>query len=75
MTIWQRNYYEHIIRTERALNAIRKYILDNPARWHLDKYNARASGPDPMAAELWRLLESEANGLFIDTQNSHHATA
>ncbi len=59
MTIWQRNYYERIVRTERALNAIREYILDNPARWHLDKYNAQASGPDPMAVELWRLLEED----------------
>ncbi len=57
--VWQRNYYEHIIRTERALNAIRKYILDNPARWRLDKYNPQASGPDPMAAELWRWLKEE----------------
>jgi putative transposase len=54
--IWQRNYYEHIIRTERALHAIRRYIAENPARWHLDKYNTQATGPDPMATELWRLL-------------------
>ena len=31
--IWQRNYYEHIIRNESGLNDIRKYILENPARW------------------------------------------
>jgi hypothetical protein len=59
MTIWQRNDYEHIIRTERALKAIRQFILDNPARWHLNKYNAQASRPDPQAAELWRLLKEE----------------
>jgi putative transposase len=57
--VWQRNYYEHIIRTERAMKAIQEYILNNPARWHLDKYNAQASGPDPMAAEVWRLLGGE----------------
>ena len=55
--VWQRNYYKHIIRTERATKAIQKYIINNPARWHLDTYNAQASGPDPMAAELWRLLD------------------
>lgn len=54
--IWQRNYYEHIIRTERALNAIRRYIAENPLRWHLDRYNAAAIGPDPQAIALWRLL-------------------
>jgi REP element-mobilizing transposase RayT len=57
--VWQRNYYEHIIRTECAMKAIQEYIINNPARWHLDKHNARASGPDPMAAELWRLLDGE----------------
>ena len=34
--IWQRNYYEHIIRNEKSLNEIRKYILENPARWEED---------------------------------------
>ncbi len=34
--IWQRNYYDHIVRDEASLNKIRKYILENPARWHDD---------------------------------------
>ncbi len=55
-TVWQRNYYEHIIRTERALNAIRRYIAENPRRWHLDRYNSNATNPDPMAREIWRML-------------------
>lgn len=44
--VWQRNYYEHIIRTERVLQAIRQYISDNPIRWHLDRYNPEAMGHD-----------------------------
>ena len=28
--LWQRNYYEHVIRNDDALNRIRQYILDNP---------------------------------------------
>ena len=35
---WQRNYYEHVIRTEADLNAIRQYIIDNPANWEDDEY-------------------------------------
>jgi REP element-mobilizing transposase RayT len=31
--IWQRNYYDHIIRNDHDLNAIRAYIEINPARW------------------------------------------
>ena len=38
-SLWQRNYYEHIIRSERALNSIRKYIENNPLKWHLDHDN------------------------------------
>lgn len=37
--IWQRNYHEHIIRNEQALNAIRQYIQDNPSQWALDGEN------------------------------------
>ena len=59
-SVWQRNYYEHIIRTERALDAIRRYIAENPLRWHLDRYNPDAVGPDPLARDLWRLLQDDA---------------
>ncbi|WP_416676645.1 transposase [Egbenema bharatensis] len=34
--IWQRNYYEHIIRNENALQNIRQYITSNPASWKQD---------------------------------------
>lgn len=58
--VWQRNYWEHIVRTERALDAIRRYIADNPVRWSLDRYNPAATGRDPRAADLWRLLQEDA---------------
>lgn len=38
--VWQRNYYDHIVRNDRELNAIRRYIRDNPAKWTLDRDNA-----------------------------------
>ena len=37
-TVWQRNYYEHIIRNDNELYRIRKYILKNPFKWNDDKY-------------------------------------
>lgn len=37
--IWQRNYYEHIIRTENDLNEIREYIKTNPQIWDRDRNN------------------------------------
>ncbi len=33
---WQRNYYEHVIRTEAELGRIRRYIQENPLRWEQD---------------------------------------
>jgi REP element-mobilizing transposase RayT len=37
--LWQRNYYEHIIRDEYELNKIREYIICNPLKWDEDEYN------------------------------------
>lgn len=36
--IWQRNYYEHIIRNEREYIEIIQYINNNPINWNKDKY-------------------------------------
>jgi len=41
--LWQRNYYEHIIRNDHALQRIREYIWTNPLRWHLDRENPNRS--------------------------------
>ena len=38
LKIWQRNFYEHIIRNENDLNNIRKCIELNPLKWELDEY-------------------------------------
>ena len=35
---WQRSFYDHVIRDERSLQNIREYIINNPAKWQLDKY-------------------------------------
>lgn len=49
--LWQRNYYEHVIRNEEDLNRIREYIADNPALWAEDENNLarldKASRPQP----------------------------
>jgi hypothetical protein len=52
LPVWQRNYYEHIIRNEDSLNRIRQYILDNPARWTRDRENPEATTPYP--EDIWR---------------------
>lgn len=35
--LWQRNYWEHIIRNEQSLDRIAAYIIDNPQKWTGDK--------------------------------------
>ena len=35
--VWQRNYWEHIIRNETDMNQIREYIRNNPAQWEMDR--------------------------------------
>jgi len=37
--VWQRGYYDHIVRDEGDLGRIRAYITDNPAQWELDREN------------------------------------
>ncbi|HHS50226.1 MAG TPA: transposase [candidate division Zixibacteria bacterium] len=38
-TIWQRNYYEHVIRHDSDLDELRRYITNNPKQWDNDEYN------------------------------------
>jgi len=53
--LWQRNYYEHIIREDKSLNRIREYIVSNPLSWHLDRENPEAQGKDDFDTWLTRL--------------------
>lgn len=45
--LWQRNYYEHILRDGQPLDRAREYILTNPARWEHDRENPDARNPEP----------------------------
>ena len=36
--LWQRNYYEHIIRNENSYLKIAEYIINNPKTWEKDEY-------------------------------------
>jgi putative transposase len=53
--VWQRNYYEHIIRNEESLTQIRQYILNNPGQWEFDRENPNAV----LANSHWRLQKDE----------------
>jgi putative transposase len=49
--LWQRNYYEHIVRSSESLERIRGYIHANPERWALDRENPARTGQDDL--ESW----------------------
>jgi len=49
--LWQRNYYEHIIRDDKQLNHAREYILNNPLQWALDEDNPENS--NDVEQRLW----------------------
>lgn len=53
--VWQRNYYEHVIRNENSLCRIREYIINNPSRWQYDSENPTGK-PDNSEREFRKLL-------------------
>jgi len=55
--LWQRNYYDHIIRSEKSLNYIREYIVNNPIRWEFDKENPQGK-MDEKEENFWKVINS-----------------
>jgi putative transposase len=49
--VWQRGFYDHVIRNDESLNRIRNYIITNPNRWHLDRENPAAPNRDDF--DIW----------------------
>ena len=41
ISVWQRNYYDHIIRNDADLDRIRTYIVNNPLQWAFDQENPK----------------------------------
>ncbi len=52
LMVWQRNYYEHVVRNERELSALREYIARNPEHWARDEENPRETGETDTALPL-----------------------
>ena len=59
--VWQRNYWEHVVRNEESLERIREYITTNPSRWHLDAENPFRDGTD----DFDRWLASPARAIPV----------
>jgi putative transposase len=57
-SIWQRNYWEHVIRNEKSMSRIFEYINSNPFRWHLDRNNPNREGEDDFDKWIDRLQDN-----------------
>jgi len=59
--IWQRNYWEHIVRDKQEYDRIAQYIVANPLKWEMDKLNDDCSGNQVMESaveynhEVWMI--------------------
>jgi len=53
--VWQRNYYEHIVRDDAEMERIRLYIADNPRAWAQDRENPSVVGAPLVAASDWEV--------------------
>lgn len=69
--LWQRNYFEHVIRDEESLSAIREYIETNPLRWAEDVENAGGTGRDDPERWLEELIASRGEGAACDGEGEH----
>ncbi|NER95141.1 MAG: transposase [Symploca sp. SIO1B1] len=52
-SLWQPNYYERIIRNEAELDRVRRYIVNNPAKWNQDCDNL-SGNPDQEEIQFWQ---------------------
>jgi len=53
--VWQRNYFEHIVRNDQSLHRISEYIVGNPQQWQYDKENLDVTGKDEF--DIWLTSE------------------
>lgn len=61
--LWQRNYYEHVVRNENELDRIRRYVVGNPAKWDEDEYNPRYVYRADASAGASHCINRAARGL------------
>jgi putative transposase len=60
-SIWQRNYWEHVIRNEDKLFKIRQYIQNNPLKWHLDRENPDRVGINGLEEEIFKFRRAKGS--------------
>jgi hypothetical protein len=82
--LWQQDYFEHVIRDEKSLNNIRRYIRANPLMWPHDRDNLQSVQPDKtqclQLAHQLGLMEQEFESIisfdheYRDRSQKHEQT-
>ncbi len=62
ISVWQRNYYERVIRDEDELEKIREYIVYNPQKWPTDRENPEVSNSCPDYREEMQIIMERKDG-------------
>jgi len=57
--VWQKNYYERVVRNEDELTRVREYVVGNPLKWGNDPYN-RDRIIEPEYENAWAWLEGSS---------------
>lgn len=63
--VWQKGYYEHVIRNDDSLRRIREYITNNASQWDLDRENPERQGEDQFYRWLARFKDRPDNKISI----------
>jgi REP element-mobilizing transposase RayT len=50
---WQKSFYDHVIRSDRSLDNLRQYIVNNPSKWELDIENKKSNSPYKDCADYY----------------------
>jgi hypothetical protein len=64
--LWQRNFYDHVVRSQRSHERIREYIRLNPARWGHDGDNPIGDGADDLVVFMQSLQVGTDSSLRDD---------
>lgn len=65
--LWQKNYYEHVVRNDRELNNIGWYIINNPLNWQLDRDNLQNTHKLPPPEKVEEYLQDVEEMIRIKT--------
>lgn len=67
--VWQRGYYEHVIRDDASLNCIREYIMNNPCSWETDRENIHRKGDNEFYQWLAHHKARPAKSAYLTFEN------